>query len=129
MNEVEITFLRALKVWWSWIWRTWVFMMVIYFAVLVIGLILYFAFRSSFASSNPSEYGWMLYVGIGLGYLILIPGLIILQIYILQLALKVQWSDFRLVAIAVPRPVYGAPVVPAAPAPTSPPSDPGANSP
>jgi hypothetical protein len=100
MQPVELTYMRALKVWWSFLWRTWLMMIPITFGVVVLMLVVLWltggfeAFRHPEAGKAPFGLGVM-----ALMYLVIFPTMLLLQAFTMKLALKVKWSDFQLVAV------------------------------
>lgn len=100
MQPVELTYMRALKVWWSFLWRTWLLMIpVMIVSVLVMFLIFWLtgsfeAFRNPEAGKAPFGLGAM-----ALMYAVFLPLMLLLQAFTMQLALKVKWSDFQLVPV------------------------------
>lgn len=100
MQPVELTFLRALKVWWSFLWRTWVFMIPVSIVVSVVMFLIIFLTGGLASFRNPQAGHPVLGLGlIMLIYLLFIPAMLVVQVYTLKLALKVKWSDFQLVPV------------------------------
>lgn len=104
MTAVELTSFRAMKVWWSFLWRTWVFMIPVSLLLVIIMAIGFFAFGGSAilhgAPPNPSAISPAFAVIIGLMYLVFIPATLAIQIIALKLALRVRWADFYFVAVS-----------------------------
>jgi hypothetical protein len=104
MNSLEINGRRALSIWWSFIWRSWLCTLPICF----VGLAL---MRSlipmplphkpgepphPFSPADmPSHYG----AKFGLLWVFMMGGMIICQTLAMRWALKTKWSDFKLVAV------------------------------
>ncbi len=123
MQQVELTMTRSLKVFWSFIWRTWVFIIPVSIAIVILTALAIFltggftAMRTG--KMDPNSLG-----GMGLGlmalvYLVFIPAMFAVQTYAMKLALGVRWSDFRLVAVtstgSVVDDAHSVPAAPAAP--------------
>ena len=95
MQPVDVTFLRALKIWWSYTWRTMVLWLPLGLG-LPIGIIMFWAMphRLPALLAGPrAEYlkyaVWPLFIA----------PIVILQIYAIRWTLKARWSDFRLLAV------------------------------
>ena len=107
MKPIEISFWQALKILWSFLWRSWVVIMPIVICVFVpVSIIL----RRFGAQSGGGKFlTTMMFVFVVWPLMMLIS--IAAQTIAMRWALKTKWSDFRLVAIAPP-PADSAPVAP-----------------
>ena len=98
MPALELTFSRVVKVWWSFIWRTWVLLIVPW--LLLVGAM----FRTFSLYVTPPPRGAP-FVAHAVPHLPpwLVPTFIlialVIQIFALRWALKARWSDFRLQAV------------------------------
>jgi hypothetical protein len=97
MKTVDVTFLRALKFWWSFTWRTLVISLPIY----VIGVYRMFVWIAPFPTGgNPQPHASLSTLHsphflAGLWPVVTIVSIII-QIVAVRWALTTRWSDFRL---------------------------------
>jgi hypothetical protein len=100
MKTVDLTFLRALKFWWSFTWRT----LVISFPIYVIGMYRVFVWIAPLpTAANPQPHASLSTLHsppflAGLWPLVTIVSIII-QIVAVRWALKTKWSYFRLQAV------------------------------
>jgi len=100
MTTVNVTFLRALKFWWSFTWRT----LIISFPLYVFAMYRYFVWIAPFPTrANPQPHAALPTVH-GLHVLFVLWPLvtmvsIIIQIVAVRWALTTRWSDFRLQAV------------------------------
>jgi len=100
MKTVDLTFLRALKFWWSFTWRT----VVISFPIYVIGMYRLFVWIAPFPSRDnlqPHASLSALHDAHFLAVLWPIVAIvsIVIQIFAVRWALTARWSDFRLQAV------------------------------
>ena len=98
MEQVEVTLLRALKIWWSWAWRAWVLSMLvvvpidIVFAAFVMG----HPFKPG---ADPAEAVRALAPMMILWPLVLVA-VVALQAQAMRWMLgRARWSDFRLAVL------------------------------
>ena len=83
---VEVTWTRALKVWWSFTWRSTLYSSLVVF---VIGFISVFATK---ISGDPQILSVAtLIIGLGCGIYIVVA--------VMEMVLKKEWSDFRIALI------------------------------
>ena len=94
MNEMTITFGRALKIWWSLMWRGFVLMIPVSIALVIVG---YSMFPTGTllraASFSPLE---MMAV-LGRMSLLWTIASVVVQVLAIKWALRTRWSDFHLV--------------------------------
>jgi hypothetical protein len=101
MTIVNVTFLRALKFWWSFTWRT----LVISFPLYVFGMYRLFVGIAPFpARANPQPHAapptlHSLHVLLFVLWPLVTVVSIIVQIVAVRWALTTRWSDFRLQAV------------------------------
>ncbi len=100
MKAVKLTFLRALKFWWSFTWRT----LVMSFPIYVIGMYRIFIWIAPFPTrANPQPHASLStlhsphFLAV-LGPVVTIVSIVI-QIVAIRWALATRWSDFRLQAV------------------------------
>ena len=98
MASVEITFSRALKIWWSYTWRAFVLLIPL---IVVLDIAMYFVmpFPRPGQPFNPDRVSTMMRFGM----LIWVPGMIAslaLQAQAMRWTLKTRWSGFRLQAVS-----------------------------
>ncbi len=97
MSTVEITFARALKIWWSYVWRSCVLMLPV---MVVLDIVMFFVIPFPQPGQPPSEQLPEFAVR---GLLIWLPGMIayvLLQAQAMRWMLKTRWSAFRIEVIA-----------------------------
>jgi hypothetical protein len=101
MTTVNITFLRALKFWWSFTWRT----LVISFPIYVLGMYRLFVWLAPFPTRvNPQAHAALASPHSAQILAVVWPVVtvvsIIIQIVAVRWALTTRWSDFRLQAVS-----------------------------
>lgn len=94
MATIEITFGRALKIWWSYAWRAFVLMLPV---VVVLDIVIFFVIPLPKPGQPPGREQLTEFAVRGL--LIWLPGMvayIFLQALAMKWMLKTRWSGFRL---------------------------------
>jgi hypothetical protein len=94
MNEMTITFGRALKIWWSVMWRGFVLMIPVSIALMIVG----FAMFPTGTLLRADSFSPLEMMGI-LGRMSLLWTIasVVVQVLAIKWALKTRWSDFHLV--------------------------------
>lgn len=99
MPALELTLARATKIWWSFLWRTWVLLIVPWLLLVATMFRTFSAYMTPpprgatiVAHSAPHLPGWVMPVFLVVFFVI--------QILALRWALSVRWSDFRLQAVS-----------------------------
>jgi hypothetical protein len=99
MDPVNVTFGRALKIWWSFAWRAWVLMLLV---MVPMEIVLFWYMMSHFpkqGAGNPAEAMRMAGTMMVL-WPIFMAVLIALQVQAMRWMLNtVRWSDFRLALV------------------------------
>jgi|GEM_PF-2355423 len=98
---IEITFRRAFKIWWSIIWRGYVLSMPIALVILVLMVVIIPHPHGNQSQAIPPAQIPFFVGKLFSIWLIFIVGMICAQTLAICWAMKVKWSDFRI--IAVPR--------------------------
>ncbi len=88
--ELEVTWKRAMKVWWSYLWRNIITMIVLIILAGVVGFIIGFVLRAFGASTQTIQY-----ISASIG---MIMGLII-SIVPIRMILGKDFGEFRLVLL------------------------------
>ncbi len=94
MQQVDITFLRAVKVWWSYTWRA-LAMWAAVFVVVITTLALFGVLPHHTGAHVQPMRGRLLAVVAAIQFMV---GTFI-GIFAMRWALKTRWSDFRLQAV------------------------------
>jgi hypothetical protein len=102
--QLEITYFRSLKIWWSFIWRTTVLSIPV-MIVMPIALFFFKLFPSSEEMMMGAAMGEMppVFAKFFMVWLLTMFLMISIQTFAIRWMLKTGWSDFRLVAV----PPYG----------------------
>jgi hypothetical protein len=96
---VEVTFIRAFKIWWSFAWRAFVLWTPVgLFMAFSIRWILFPHFGQPSAPQNPSQIPGFMARGMIL-WVVVMSVAIVVQTLAIRWMLKVRWSDFRLQAV------------------------------
>ena len=97
LNATEVTYGRALKIWWSYLWRAMVLMIPVMIVAMVISIsILPFPKPGQPAPAfQPGMFGKAFIV-----WLLIMTLNIAVQVQAMRWMLKTKWSGFRLQAIA-----------------------------
>ena len=98
MNELDITFGRALKVWWSYAWRAFVLWIPVGLAI-AISMFWIFPFPRPGQGWTPSQVPAMMANGF-LIWIMFMAAAIVVQTIAMRWMLKTRWADFRLVAVS-----------------------------
>jgi Na+-driven multidrug efflux pump len=99
MEKIEVTFNRALKIWWSFIWRTWILMIPLALICLpLMHFLLPFPKPGEPPDMNlgqkPGFLGLFFII-----WLVMMMGMVVLQTLAIKWTIKTKWSDFELKAI------------------------------
>jgi hypothetical protein len=100
MKTVDVTFLRALKFWWSFTWRT----LILLFPTYVFGMYRVFVWIAPLPTrANPQPHASLSTLPdphfLSVLWLTVTIVYIIVQIIAVRWALTARWSDFRLQAV------------------------------
>ena len=98
MNQLDITFGRALKVWWSYAWRASVLWIPVGFAM-AISMFWIVPFPRPGQPWTPSQVSAWMANGF-LIWIVVMAVAIVVQTIAMRWMLKTRWSDFRLVALS-----------------------------
>jgi len=113
MKQIELSLWQALKILWSFLWRSWVVIMPVVICVFIPASIILRRFGAE--SGGGKFFSMMLMIFVVWPVMMVIS--IAAQTFAMRWALKTKWSDFRLIAIAPPMGEPG-PVVASAPPPS-----------
>lgn len=103
MHQLEVTFGRAMKFWWSLTWRTGVLMLPI---TVVLNVMMVSAFMPEPGKPlDPADLGGML-LSLAPAYVVGMALSVVAMVYATRWALRTKWSDFRLLVV---RPESGDP--------------------
>jgi len=97
MSQLEVTFGRAMKFWWSLTWRTWVLMLPIMIgmnAIMISAML-----PDPGQAMDPDRLGAML-VQMAPAYLVGAALSVMAMVYATRWAMRTKWSDFRLLVVA-----------------------------
>jgi hypothetical protein len=98
MEQVDITWSRALKIWWSYSWRAFVLVLLVMVPVEIV--MFCYVFRQLPGSAAHPADGGRLMAGIALAWPIVMAVLVALQAQAMRWMLnKARWSDFRVVVL------------------------------
>ncbi len=100
MDQVIVTWTRALKIWWSFAWRTWVLSLLIVLPLQIVFMI--FIFRHLPRAGTPTDPADFMRAASGmmLAWPLLMAAIVALQAQGMRWMLrKAQWSDFRLAVL------------------------------
>ena len=103
MSTIEITFMRALKVWWSFIWRGYVLLLPV---GIVMGVAMFWMmpFPTHPGPMGPDQAKLMIGKG-SVFWIVMMVLMVVVQTFAMRWMLKTRWSDFTLVAAPIePRP-------------------------
>lgn len=96
MDQVEITFGRSFKIWWSFAWRTWVLSFLVVIPIQI--FLFFFVFRNlppAGSKADPQTIFKMM-SGMMIAWPIMMAAIIALQAQAVRWMLrKARWSDFR----------------------------------
>jgi hypothetical protein len=96
MQSVEITFGRALKVWWSYVWRAMVLTIPVYFVLLAF-MVSFMLPSMSHPGTKPDPAQFQAMMGkFSFVWLVMMVASLLVQILAMRWMLKTKWSDFRL---------------------------------
>lgn len=97
---MEITFLRSIKVWWSFAWRAWILMFPV--AMLVMP-IMFFIMPFPKPGEPPKPMDPNSIPGFAgkffLIWVLMMGGMVVMQSLAMKWLLKTKWSDFKLVIV------------------------------
>lgn len=96
MNRIELTMVQALKILWSFFWRSWILMMPIMILVM-------FALRFILSFPKPGEppdLKQMPLIFVMWAAMMIVS--VVSQGFALRWALKARWSDFRIISVKAP---------------------------
>ncbi|HEY2685120.1 MAG TPA: hypothetical protein VGI93_16490 [Steroidobacteraceae bacterium] len=109
MEEIEFTWFRALKVWWSFAWRAWVLMVIILFPVQMIVLFVIMPGNMPATVTLPAEHSAPMvpenmrhtFLIMSVIWPILMATAVGVQAQAMRwMVKKTRWSDFRLAVIS-----------------------------
>jgi hypothetical protein len=114
MTSLPLTFGRALKVWWSYMWRG--MLLTIPLMVLVQLPAMFFLFRqfqSAFQPGQPIDpraafSGFRYFFAL---WIVMAVSMVLVHTQALRWALRTRWADFRLIAVDPSESVGGAPPI------------------
>ncbi len=99
MTKIEITLPRALKIWWSFVWRAWV--LLIPLMMVFIPVMKFIQPFQAGVPMNPANMPGFMGKFFLIWYVMMVGG-ILLQVVAIKWMIKTKWSDFELVALARP---------------------------
>lgn len=99
--KMEVTFTRAIKVWWSFAWRVWILSlpMMALIAPLMFWLLPTHKLGEPPSMLPPDQVPFF-FVKFSLVWIVMAVGTIGVHVAAVRWGLKVKWSDFRLVAVS-----------------------------
>ena len=97
MRSLEITIRRALKMWWSFVWRAWVLTMPLAVVALPVMHWLMPIPKPGEPPVNPVQVPHF-FAKFFILWLFLMLGMAFMQALAMRWALKTKWSDFKLIA-------------------------------
>lgn len=96
MEAIELTYGRAFKIWWSYVWRSVVLTIPVMFALLIL-LRFILPFPQPGEGLGPG--GLQAFAGrMFVAWLIIMTTSVLLQVQAMRWMLQTKWSDFRLSA-------------------------------
>ena len=98
MEEVEVTWLRGLKFWWSFTWRAMVLTMLVVFPLEILAFVFLFPHMPKAVPGQPPDLSAMKYMGLIMLVVwpIMMATVIGMQVQGMRWMLKsAKWSDFR----------------------------------
>jgi hypothetical protein len=99
MEQVEITWVRALKIWWSWAWRAWVLSLLVMVPIEIIFGAFMISHMPKSGSNDPAQV-IQLMAPMMILWPILMVAVVALQAQAMRWALnRAQWSDFRVAVV------------------------------
>jgi hypothetical protein len=99
---IEITFLRAAKVWWSFIWRAWILMLplgLLFFPLMYLVVTIPHP-GSPPPALRPDQMPGFIAKFFVL-WIVMMGGMVCVQTLAIRWMLKTKWSDFKLVAVPI----------------------------
>jgi hypothetical protein len=100
MSDINITFGRALKIWWSYVWRAVILLIPILVITMIIAVSLFpFPKSGDVTLLRPDQIPGFIGKGFVL-WLFMMALNIVVQVLAMRWMLKTRWSDFRLQAVS-----------------------------
>jgi len=92
---MEITFLRAIKIWWSFVWRAWILSLAL---MIVLFPLMFWLLPIPKPGEPPAQlpgfFGKFFVI-----WIVMMVGMVSLHAFSIRWMLKTKWSDFKLVAV------------------------------
>lgn len=98
MPGIQVTYPRAIKIWWSFAWRSFVLLTPAMFAM-AIAMFLVFPFPKPGEPISPDQAPAFALRGFAI-WIVAMAANVLLQVQAMRWMLKTRWSDFRLQAIS-----------------------------
>lgn len=100
MDQVAVTWSRALKIWWSFAWRSWVLSLAVMLPLQIFFMV--YVFRHVPPAGTPADPAAMIKMASGmmLAWPVLMAAIVVLQAQGMKWMLrKARWSDFRVAVL------------------------------